>query len=364
MSRDYYNILGISRDASEDEIKKAFRKKAHKFHPDKENGDEERFKEINEAYQVLGDESKRKQYDQFGTTFEGRGGQGGFNGFRSNFQQGQGPFGFNFRTSTEDYEDLGDIFSDLFGGSFSQSKRQKQGRNINIDLDITLKEAYSGTTKKVDLARPRRCPECNGSGAEPGTSFKTCSTCQGQGKVRSQSNILFGSFSQVRVCPECKGKGEIPEEKCSRCRGRGVITETDELKLEIPRGVENGQRIRFRGKGEEGPQGVQAGDLYATINITNSTPFEREKKNLYYDLEVDFPQAALGDKVKVPTMEKEVSLRIPKGIESGKKIRLKGKGMPSIRAGYGDLYVRIQVKTPKRLSRKARKLLKRLQKEI
>ncbi len=365
--KDYYKILGVNKNASSEEIKRAYRRLAQQYHPDK-GGDQEKFKEINEAYQVLSDPQKRSQYDQFGTSFEQMrarsGGTGGFEGFRdfSSFAEAfnfgkNGAFGFE------------DIFEGVFGEGFSRrstSGRKKQrGQDIGIDIEITFEDAYKGIEREVNLYKRVVCPECNGSGAQLGSKLKECSTCHGYGEVEKRTGGGFFTFSQISVCPDCHGQGKKPEKVCSKCGGDGRIRANKVLRVKIPAGIENGQVISLAGQGEAGAYGAPAGDLYITVHIKPDSRFVREGEHLFYELPINFVQAALGDKIEIPTMTGRVKLKIPEGIESGAVIRLEGKGMPRLhRKGFGDMMVKIRVKTPKRLSRKAKNLLEELKKEI
>ncbi|HHE45873.1 MAG TPA: hypothetical protein ENL05_00780, partial [Candidatus Moranbacteria bacterium] len=276
MAEDYYEILGVSKDATDDEIKKAYRKLAHKYHPDKPGGDEAKFKKINEAYQALGDKTKRSQYDQFGKGFSGAGGAGNagggfdFSGFSSqagsesgwNFSQGGGDFG------GIDFED---IFSNVFGGGRQKTQRGKRGQDIQVDLEITFEEMVNGTQKKINLYKSVVCDRCGGTGGEPGSKIKTCPVCHGSGQVKKTMHSFFGSFSQVSVCPECHGVGKIYEKKCSKCGGDGRVKEQQEIVINVPAGIENGQTISIQGAGETGERNAPAGDLYKSSRSASSS---------------------------------------------------------------------------------------------
>lgn len=349
MSKDYYNILGVEKSASADEIKRAFRKKAHEYHPDKEGGDEAKFKEINEAYQVLGDEAKRKQYDQFGQTFDGAGGfpGGGFGGF-------SGAQGMNF-------EDLGDLFGDMFGGAFGGSRRPQTRKGQDILKEVTLEfhEAVFGVAKEIELSKNDACERCAGIGAEPGTDLETCSTCNGQGFTVEVRRTMLGNVQTRTACSACDGRGEVPKTKCTECNGEGFQYRTKTLRVDIPAGVEDGMRIRVRGEGESiGAQG-EPGDLYLQLRVKEDARFEREGKDIYTQLDIGFTQAALGDEVEVDTVDGKVKLKIPSGIQSGEQLRLKNKGVP-LGGWRGDQYVIVNVKTPKKLSKDQKKILKEL----
>lgn len=367
MSKDYYKTLGVSKNASPDEIKRAYRRLAQEHHPDK-GGNQEKFKEVNEAYQVLSDPQKKSQYDQFGTTFEqaqARGNAHGFEGFRDfssfaeafNFGQGGNNNGGGFE----------DIFEGIFGGGQRGARRgsRQRGQDIGVDVEISLEEAFKGTDKEINLRKAVACDKCAGSGAEPGSKIKTCPTCKGQGQIEQRTGGGFFSFSQVVVCPDCQGSGKKAEKSCSHCGGDGRIKESKNLRVKIPAGIQSGQMISLAGQGEAGAHGAPGGDLYITVHVRPDPRFTREGDNLFYDLPISFTQAALGDKIEVPTLGGWVNLKIPEAIESGTNIRLEGKGMPRLqKRGFGDMIVRVKIKTPKRLSRKAKELLEELKKEI
>jgi len=256
-----------------------------------------------------------------------------------------------------------DIFQDIFG--FGRKGRVERGEDISIDLEITLEEAVQGKIEELEIYKKAVCSKCQGKGVEPGTSFKTCPQCQGRGKIRTVQKTIFGSFSTVKICPRCQGEGKIPEKPCEQCGGDGRTQENVRVKIKIPAGIENGGTLRISGQGEAGKRGIQPGDLYVAIHIKKHPYFERKGDNIFYEKKVSFTQAALGDKIKIPTLDgKEVFLKIPAGIESGQIIRLRGKGVPHLRGyGRGDEFVKIIVKTPKRLSRRGKELLRELEKE-
>src|SRR3989344_8976641 len=352
MNKDYYQILGVGKDAAQEDIKKAYRKLAHQYHPDKGGGDDAKFKEVNEAYQILGDPQKRTQYDRFGTAFEGFSAQGGptagwdFSGF------GRG-FGFN----------VDDIFSEFFTGTTRTRERQK-GRDIVPQIEITLEEAFRGVLKEVELRKFTKCSRCKGEGSEPGTKKSHCEACKGSGEIQESKRTFFGVFSQVRTCPTCNGLGEYPETACRECGGDGRVRALEKLSLPVPAGIDNGNVIRISGKGEEGPRGGRAGDLIVEVRIKPHPVFERENENLYSAVEVSFPQAVFGDTVEVKTIDGKVDLKIPAGVQSGTELRLRAKGMPAGAGGRGDHFVTVEVKTPSKLSRKAKKLIEELKEEL
>lgn len=373
MPKDYYEILGVSRSAGNKEIKKAYRKLAHKHHPDKAGGNEAKFKEINEAYQVLSDKKKRSQYDQFGSTFDqaGTGGTGGFGGFDfsgfSDAFSGGGQNGFRFEFD-DDAGGFGDIFSDLFGGRTSENRRRKRGADVSVDIGITLEEAAGGVEKEINMYVSSVCPRCKGGGAEPGSSIKTCKTCGGDGKVRKARRTILGTFAQVEICQDCQGEGEKPEKNCTKCGGDGKTKESKTIKVKIPPGIADGQTIRLSGQGEVGfrPAGGKSipGDLYITTHILPHPVFKRRQDNIYCDLEINFSQAVFGGKIEAPTLKGGINLKIPPGIQSGKIIKLGGKGIPHLQGrGNGDMFVVVQVKTPSSLSKKQKQLLEELKKE-
>ncbi len=365
MSKDYYKTLGISKNASPDEIKQAYRRLAQEHHPDK-GGNQEKFKEVNEAYQILSDPQKRGQYDQFGTTFEqaqARGGAHGFEGFRD-FSSFAEAFNFGQGNGNSNAGGFEDIFEGIFGAGRSRRASRKRGQDIGLDVEISLEEVFKGVDKEINLRRATVCRACSGNGAEPGSKTKTCLACGGQGQVEQRSGGGFFSFSQVIVCPDCQGSGKKPEKACSRCGGDGRVKESKSLRVKIPAGIQDGQVISLAGQGEAGARGATAGDLYITVHVKLDSRFTREGDNLFYELSISFAQAALGDKVEVPTLAGWVSLKVPEGVASGINIRLEGKGMPRLaRRGFGDMIVKVKIKTPKHLSRKAKELLEEFKKE-
>ncbi len=366
MAKDYYKILGVSKGASHEEIKKAYRKLAHQHHPDKEGGDEQKFKEINEAYQVLGNEKKRSQYDQFGTAFES-------GGFRwedfSRASGGANPFsGFGTENvNFEDIGDLGDIFGDLFGMGRKARTRTgvERGTDIEMDIEIAFEEAAFGVEKEVELYKDTVCSNCQGLGADPSAKIVTCKTCGGSGQVEQISRTFFGQFRTTGVCPECQGQGKIAEKKCKNCHGTGLVKGYHKIKVKIPAGIDNGQSIKLSGQGQPGQKGGSSGDLFINIRVKPHPQFERKGADIYLRKEISFPKASLGSKIEVETLEKPVLLKIPSGTQSGRVFRLKGKGAFKLHGrGRGDQLVEIIVKTPEKLSRKAKKLLEDLQGEL
>jgi len=352
--KDYYEILGVSRNASKDELKKAFRKAARKYHPDvnKDPDAEARFKEAAEAYKVLSDDKLRAQYDQFGhSAFKQQQEQGGAGGFD----------GFDFGDFAG-FEDLGDIFDMFFGGGMSRGTRRRRGpqkgADLRYDIEIDLEDAVFGTEVTITIPRTETCPRCHGNRAEPGTPIKTCSTCNGTGQVRTQQATAFGRFVNVQPCPDCHGEGKRIETPCSQCNGRGTVRRERSLKVKIPAGVDDGSRIRLSGEGEAGQRGGPAGDLYVCISVRPHEYFKRDGDDLYCEVPISFVQAALGDKIKVPAIDGEVELKIPAGTQSGTYFRLRGKGVPNVRGyGKGDQHVMVKVVTPTKLTPKQKRLL-------
>lgn len=356
--KNYYEILGITKSASGDDIKKAFRKLAQKYHPDKKGGDEQKFKEVSEAYSVLSDKKKRAEYDAYGKTFAGGGPAGGqgFGGFDfSNFQNAGG---FNFNGQGVEF-DLGDIFGEFFGGGRGTGRR---GRDISIDIELPFKEAIFGTERRVLIAKLGVCETCTGTGAKQGTKTISCTSCNGRGEIRETRNTFFGAFSTVRACPTCKGRGEVPETPCIACRGEGVLKREEELRVNIPPGVENGEMIRMPGQGEAA-QGAPAGDLYVKLHVKADSRFAREGTNLETKLSIKLSDALLGGQYRISTLDGEESLSVPAGIVHGETLRIRGKGVPAGRGTRGDLLVRIDIEFPKKLSKKARTLIEELRAE-
>ncbi len=360
MSKDYYKILGVDKGASQEDIKKAFRQKAHQYHPDKEGGSEEKFKEINEAYQVLGDSKKRAQYDRFGSTFEQTQAGGGFNGFydSSGFANG---FNVNFEDLGDMFGDLGDLFG--FGSGTTRQKKQtsRRGRDIETVLTIDFKEAVFGAQKNIKIKKMIVCPRCNGNGAEPGTPIETCSTCHGSGSVTKLQRTIFGQIRTQSVCPECGGEGKTYKQKCTQCNGSGRLMDEVNISLQIPPGINSGESIRLSGQGEAGEKGALAGDLYVKIIVTPDKRWQRDDYNIHSDVEISFTQAVLGDKIEVETVDGPVNLKIPAGTQSGTIFKLRGKGVPRLRGrGRGDHFVKIKVKIPTNLTRKQKAVLREL----
>ena len=356
-TKDYYNVLGIDKGASKDDIKKAFYKLAAKYHPDKKGGDEAKFKEINEAYQTLSDEKKRKEYDTYGQTFNGQGPSGGGGGF-TGFNQG------DFQDMQFDFGDLGDIFGDMFGGGFGGGARQKRGRDISLEIDVPFTEAIFGTERNVLLSKVTTCTTCTGSGAKPGTKKKTCTTCNGQGKVHDVKKTFMGNFQTVNTCSTCNGVGQIPEEKCLDCKGYGVLNKREEVNIAIPAGISNGEMIRMTGMGEAVAQGV-TGDLYVKINVTPHKIWKREGNDLVIMHEIKLTDALLGVRHAIDGLDGKVDIEITAGASTGEILRVKGRGVPHLheKNKRGDVLVKLSIAMPKKLSKKAAAFIEGLKEE-
>jgi molecular chaperone DnaJ len=345
--RDYYEVLGVARSASEADLKSAFRKKAMENHPDRNPGDaaaEARFKEINEAYQVLSDGQKRAAYDRMGhAAFEqgGGGGAGGFSGFGS----------------------MSDIFEDLFGDVFGGGRRggTNRGADLRYNMEVSLEEAFAGKQAAIKVPTAITCEACTGTGAKPGTKPKTCPTCKGQGRIRASQ----GFFAVERTCPSCQGRGEVIEHACPSCSGAGRVTRERQLQVNIPAGVEDGTRIRLSGEGEAGARGGPSGDLYIFVSLKPHPFYQRDGADLFCRVPISMVQAALGGEFKVPALDgTEALVKVPEGTQSGKQFRLRGKGMPVLRSrDVGDLYIQAQVETPQNLTRRQKELLAEFEKE-
>ena len=347
--RDYYDVLGVSRAASEEEIKKAFRKLAMEYHPDRnKNPDaEEKFKEVNEAYQILLDPQKRAQYDRFGHA----GVTAGSSGFGRDFE-GSDVFG-----------GFGDIFDSFFGDftGRSQQRRPQRGSDIQYAVTVPFEEAVFGTEREVEVTRTERCHQCRGSGSKPGTSPSTCSTCRGMGQVRRSQRSVFGQFSQVTSCPNCMGKGSVINTPCDNCRGAGTERRNRKIVVKIPAGVEDGMQIRLTGEGDVGTNGSSPGNMYVHLNVKQHALFQREGNDIIYELPLNFVQAALGDEVEVPTLNGGETLRIPPGTQSGATFRIRGKGVPHLNGHRrGDLVIPVKLQIPTALDSRQRKLLEEL----
>lgn len=365
---DFYETLGIGKNASKDEIKRAYRRLAQQYHPDKGGEkDEQKFREINEAYEVLSDDTKRAQYDQFGQTFEqarrGGGGFGGFSGFNdfSEFMRG---FGDNFaRGPYAGMEfDFGDIFSDIFGTP--RGKRREQGVDLEMILQVEFLESVFGSEKEITIEKKDFCPACRGEGAQSGSKVITCPKCHGQGQITTHRRTILGSIQHIDVCDRCQGRGKVPEKECSECLGAGIKKMKKNIKVVIPSGIDHGQRIKLSGEGEVGYRGSRSGDLYIVIHVKPHAEFSRQGYDILSEIPVSFYQVALGAKIEVNTVDGPVMVKVPAGTQSGKVLRLRGKGVPHLGdRRRGDHLVTARVVTPSKLNRKEKEIFKKLAEE-
>ena len=353
MAKNYYDILGVDKKATKDDVKKAFRKLAQKHHPDK-GGDEAKFKEITEAYSVLADEKKRREYDTYGQSFQGGGGANPFEGFDfSGFARQGGGVEFDF----------GDLlnggFSDLFGG---QGPRQRRGRDISIDIEVSFKESVQGGTRQVLITKIGKCDVCSGNGATPGTELETCTTCNGAGRVHESRNSILGAFSSVRTCPTCDGSGKVPKEACKSCSGRGVLRKEEEIKVTIPAGIDGGEMIRMPGLGEAA-KGAVSGDLYVKVHVKPHAVFKKQGLNLVMEMPLKLTDALLGSTATVTTIDdKQLEVKIPPMEAPEQTLRIRNKGI-HIDGRSGDLLIHLSAAFPKKLSGKAKKLVEELKNE-
>ena len=356
MAKDYYKILGVARNASKDEIKKAYRVLAHKHHPDKAGGDESRFKEINEAYQVLADERKRGQYDQFGQVFEGGGSAGNGSGFEA-----PGGFRFDFGGAGGGFPDfdMSDVLGDFFGGGGrgggARRQAERRGKDLKVDLAISFAESIFGGRREIELSKLSRCSACAGSGGEPGSQIKNCPACSGSGNMQKTQRTFLGSFTQVSVCTECFGSGRRPEKLCPTCRGSGVEQRTERLEIFIPKGVREGEVLKMSGKGEASLMGGVPGDLYIELHITPHEQFRRQGDDVVMRLPIKLTQAVLGDALDLVTLDGTILLKIPEGTQAGDILKVRGKGAYHAGGyGRGDLLIEIKIDLPRKVSRKLR----------
>lgn len=355
VAKDYYQILGVARDASGDDIKKAYRKLSKELHPDKHKGDKEKetkFKEVNEAYEVLSDKSKRAQYDRFGSAGANFGGGGG-----------QGFEGFDF-SGANFGGDFGDLFSQFFGGGRVQ-RRERKGADIEVTIRVPFTAAVTGEERELTFSSLVRCDVCGGDGAQKGAKIVTCSECRGSGQVTRTAQSFFGTIQQAVVCPRCGGNGKVPEKACTGCAGQGRREGRKTVRVQVPAGIHDGQSLRVRGEGQAGLAGEPAGDLYVRIAVESDTRFRREDDDIHATARIPFTIASLGGEVDAATVHGEVTLKVPAGTQSGTVLRIKGKGMPVLNSSrHGDHYVTVEVEVPKKLSRRARQLLEELKEEL
>ena len=361
--KDYYEMLGVSRSASDVEIRRAYRKLAHKHHPDK-GGDAKKFKQVSEAYKVLSNKSKRAQYDRFGQVFEGAqaGPEQGFD-----FRQSAGSNnGFNFEFG--DASNLNDIFSEFFGRSDLNGNRERdfrRGKDIQIDIQVDLEDIIHNQEKEIVLNEKIICSRCNGKGAEPGTSVEECFSCRGTGQVQQVRRTFFGTVTRYVVCPECGGEGTKLKSPCNVCKGEGRVQGEEKIKIVIPAGVDSSQILKVKGKGDAGKRGGKSGDLYIKILVKKHPLFRRKGDDLFFRHSVSFPEAALGSEIEINILDsKKISLKIPAGTQPGKVFRISKKGIPHFGSfGRGDLYVELEIRTPERLNKKQKELLEKLKEE-
>ncbi len=368
--RDYYEVLGVEKNATDEELKKAYRKLAKKYHPDanpdnKEEA-EKKFKEVNEAYEVLSDKQKRQMYDQFGFN-----GPQGFNGSQGGgyYSYGSGFDGFGGFSDFGDFGDLGDIFSSFFGGSSTRSRSSngpRKGADLKINIDITFEEAYLGVEKEISINRNEKCTSCNGSGARKGTTAEKCSMCNGTGKIKQIATTPFGQMATQKICSQCNGTGKVIKEPCPDCRGKGIVKKSIKLKVKIPEGIDEGQTIVLKNEGEVGHNGGPNGDLYIVIHIKRHSIYSRKAEHVLCDIPITFAGAALGTELEIPMVDgTKEKYRIPEGTQTGTKFAIKNKGFKSVNGNWrGDFVFTVIVQTPKRLTREQRELFTELAKTM
>lgn len=368
--RDYYEVLGVGKNATDEELKKAFRKLAKQYHPDANPDNKEeaerKFKEVNEAYEILSDKQKRQMYDQFG--FDGpqgfNGGQGGYYSYGSGFD------GFGGFSDFGDFGDLGDIFSSFFGGGSSRNRSNstyaRKGADLRVNLDITFEEAYSGIEKEISINRNERCSSCDGSGAKRGTSAEKCSVCNGTGKIKQVVTTPFGQMATQKVCTHCGGDGKVIKEPCPECKGKRIVKKTVKLKVKIPEGIDEGQTIVLKGEGEVGSNGGPKGDLYIVIHIKRHSIYSRKAEHVLCDIPITITGATLGTEVEIPMVDgTKETYRIPEGTQTGTKFTIKNKGFKSVNGSWrGDFVFTVIVQTPKKLTKEQRELLQELAKTM
>lgn len=360
--KNYYDILGVTKNASKDEIKKAFRKLAHEYHPDKKGGNEDKFKEVNEAYSILSDEKKRAQYDNFGQYSAN--GQGGFNWSDFAGAQGGQASGFDFSGFTggspfgADF-DLGDIFGEFFGGNRGRTKR---GRDISIDVELSFEEAIFGGERVFLINKVSSCEVCSGTGAKKGTEMVSCKSCNGKGTIREQKRTIFGSIEMTKACDTCSGSGKTPKEKCNVCDGLGINKKQEEVKIKIPAGIENGEMIRLSGAGEAIKSGV-SGDLYVKVHVKKHKTFHKEGNDLVMNMEVKLTDALIGSVYNLETLDGLEKVNIPEGTNTGDILQIKNKGVPVGSGKRGDILIKVKVNIPKKLSKSAKEAVNKLKEE-
>ena len=359
-SKDYYSILGVSKDATADDLKRAYRKLAKQYHPDAQHTEEDKkkaeakFKEINEAYSVLSDENKRAQYDRFGSNFEQAGfGGSGFGGY-SNAYDFSGFGGIDF--------DLEDILGSVFGGGFGSSSKKSQGptrgADIRTNMSLKFEEAAFGVKKEISITRNEKCDSCNGSGAKPGSRVITCDKCGGRGKIQMTQNTIMGAFSTVKTCDKCSGTGKVIETPCEKCSGKGIVRKSRKIEINVPAGIDDGQAISLRGEGDAGKKGGPNGDLYVVMKVAPHKYFKRNGFDISANVRVPFTKMALGGDIKIPTLEGEMEFNIPEGTTTGTKFRVKDQGIPILNGkGRGNLEFTVDVDVPKKLTDKQREIL-------
>ena len=367
--RDYYEVLGVNKNATDDELKKAYRKLAKKYHPDANPDNkkeaEAKFKEVNEAYETLSDPQKRKMYDQFGPD-----GPQGFNGAGGPFGGGNGYYSYTSSgfDGFSDFGDLGDIFSSFFGGGFggrSNTRKQngpRKGADLNLHIDITFEQAFLGVEKEIAITRNEECNVCHGTGAKPGTSVTKCPTCNGTGQIRQVQNTILGQMQTTRTCTNCHGTGEIIKEPCDNCRGKGTVRKQPKIKVKIPAGIDDGQTVVLRGEGETGEKGGPKGDLYITVRLKKHSIYSRKGNNVHCDIPITITQATLGAELEIPMVDgSKEKYKIPEGTQTGTKFTIRGKGFKSVSSSsVGDFVFTVNVQTPKKLSKEQRELLVQL----
>ena len=367
--RDYYEVLGVNKNATDDELKKAYRKLAKKYHPDANPDNkkeaEAKFKEVNEAYETLSDPQKRKMYDQFGPD-----GPQGFNGAGGPFGGGNGYYSYTSSgfDGFSDFGDLGDIFSSFFGGGFggrSNTRKQKgprKGADLNLHIDITFEQAFLGVEKEIAITRNEECNVCHGTGAKPGTSVTKCPTCNGTGQIRQVQNTILGQMQTTRTCTNCHGTGEVIKEPCDNCRGKGTVRKQPKIKVKIPAGIDDAQTVVLRGEGEPGQKGGPKGDLYITVRLKKHSIYSRKGNNVHCDIPITITQATLGAELEIPMVDgSKEKYKIPEGTQTGTKFTIRGKGFKSVSSSsVGDFVFTVNVQTPKKLSKEQRELLVQL----